>query len=70
MFRNGQLAKREYRAQRSKDAFVKYLKEQMADPIVRMQTQDDLKKIDVSTFNFFVISQYFVGSSMTQCYNN
>ncbi|XP_033629066.1 endoplasmic reticulum resident protein 44-like [Asterias rubens] len=51
MFRNGQLAKREYRAQRSKDAFVKYLKEQMADPIVRMQTQDDLKKIDESKRN-------------------
>lgn len=51
MFRNGQLAKREYRSQRSKDAFLKYLREQMADPIHRMQTQEDLQKIDVSTFS-------------------
>ncbi|XP_071942733.1 endoplasmic reticulum resident protein 44-like [Antedon mediterranea] len=46
LFRNGRIAKREYRAQRSKDAFVKFVREQMMDPIARWNTPADIDNID------------------------
>ncbi|XP_072034842.1 endoplasmic reticulum resident protein 44-like [Amphiura filiformis] len=46
LFRNGRLAKREYRSQRSKDAFVSFIQEQMKDPIVMLQDKMALNNID------------------------
>ncbi|XP_022112151.1 endoplasmic reticulum resident protein 44-like isoform X2 [Acanthaster planci] len=51
MFRNGQLAKREYRSQRSKDAFMNFLRDQVKDSINQMQTKEDVQKIDQSKRN-------------------
>ncbi|XP_033110177.1 endoplasmic reticulum resident protein 44-like [Anneissia japonica] len=46
LFRNGRIAKREYRAQRSKEAFVKFVQDQMADPIVKWAKPSDIDNID------------------------
>lgn len=44
--RNGQQAKREYRGQRSKEAFVKFVKEQLIDPIKEFGNLKDLEHLD------------------------
>lgn len=43
---NGQPMKREYRGQRSKDAFVSYVKKQLADPVKEFTTIKDLEHLD------------------------
>ena len=48
VIRNGQPAKREYRGQRSVDAFVEYVKKQLADPIKEFSSINDINDIDVS----------------------
>ena len=48
VIRNGQPAKREYRGQRSVDAFVEYVKKQLADPIKEFFSLTDIQNIDVS----------------------
>jgi endoplasmic reticulum resident protein 44 len=42
----GALAKREYRGQRSVEAFVTYIKEQVQDPIKQFHTLDELKELE------------------------
>ncbi|KAB0794661.1 hypothetical protein PPYR_11500 [Photinus pyralis] len=44
--RNGQVAKREYRGQRSTDAFVTYMKTQLEDPIIEFKSLTDLVNLD------------------------
>uniref|UniRef100_A0A1B6LJL3 Thioredoxin domain-containing protein n=1 Tax=Graphocephala atropunctata TaxID=36148 RepID=A0A1B6LJL3_9HEMI len=46
VIRNGQPAKREYRGQRSKEAFVDFIKKQMEDPIKEFHDLNDLKSLD------------------------
>lgn len=42
----GQLAKREYRGQRSAEAFVTFVKDQIRDPVAEFKALDDLKTIE------------------------
>lgn len=55
--RNGQTAKKEYRGQRSADAFLEYVKKQLEDPIKEfvslkdLETLDDKKRIIVGYFD-------------------
>ena len=56
LFRNGRLAKREYRSQRSKDAFVSFIKEQMKESIVMLQDKNALNNIDVSSTSQFLLN--------------
>ena len=44
--RNGQLAKREYRGQRSADAFLQFVKEQTKDPIKEFKELKELTEMD------------------------
>jgi len=44
--RNGQLAKREYRGQRSADAFLNFVKEQNKDPVKEFKELKDLTDVD------------------------
>ncbi|EDV99888.1 endoplasmic reticulum resident protein 44 [Drosophila grimshawi] len=44
--RNGQLSKREYRGQRSADAFLEFVKKQLEDPIKEFKTLKDLEVLD------------------------
>ncbi|XP_002736479.1 endoplasmic reticulum resident protein 44-like [Saccoglossus kowalevskii] len=47
LFRNGRVAKREYRGQRSRDAFQTYIRNQVKDPINRLSELSDITtKID------------------------
>lgn len=48
LFRHGRLAKREYRSQRSKDAFIQFIREQLKDPVVQLPGPADVAKLDVS----------------------
>ena len=50
MFRNGQLIKREYRGQRSVEAITQFVREQVKDPLTRVESLDDLDNLDVSIF--------------------
>jgi endoplasmic reticulum resident protein 44 len=55
--RNGETAKKEYRGQRSADAFLEYVKKQLEDPIKEfvslkdLETLDDKKRIIVGYFD-------------------
>ena len=44
--RNGQIAKREYRGQRSAESFVKFVEEQTTDPIIEFQSLEELQNLD------------------------
>ncbi|KAH8303720.1 hypothetical protein KR018_008556, partial [Drosophila ironensis] len=44
--RNGQLSKREYRGQRSSDAFLEFVKKQLEDPIQEFKSLKDLENLD------------------------
>lgn len=46
LFRNGQPAKREYRGQRSTDAFVTFIKNQLEDPIKEFTQLNELINLD------------------------
>ncbi|XP_055684702.1 endoplasmic reticulum resident protein 44 [Lutzomyia longipalpis] len=46
VIRNGQPLKREYRGQRSVEAFSEYVRKQMEDPIQEFQTLKDLEHLD------------------------
>ncbi|KAB7503072.1 Endoplasmic reticulum resident protein 44 [Armadillidium nasatum] len=46
LLRNGQAAKREYRGQRSSEAIAEFITEQLRDPITKITSLDDLKKVD------------------------
>ena len=46
LFRNGQPAKREYRGQRSSDAFVEFIKNQLEDPIKEFSHISELNNLD------------------------
>lgn len=57
IIRNGQVTKKEYRGQRSADAFVEYVKKQLEDPtkefasLKDLDTLDDKKRIIVGYFD-------------------
>lgn len=57
VIRNGQVTKKEYRGQRSADAFVEYAKKQLEDPIKEftslkdLETMDDKKRIVIGYFD-------------------
>lgn len=57
IIRNGQVTKKEYRGQRSADAFVEYVKKQLEDPIKEfvslkdLDTLDDKKRIVIGYFD-------------------
>lgn len=44
--RNGQLSKREYRGQRSAEAFVEFVRQQLVDPIKEFKALKDLENLD------------------------
>ncbi|EDW46102.1 endoplasmic reticulum resident protein 44 [Drosophila sechellia] len=44
--RNGQLSKREYRGQRSAEAFLEFVKKQLEDPIQEFKSLKDLENLD------------------------
>lgn len=44
--RNGQLAKREYRGQRSAESFVKFVAEQTLDPVIEFKDLNELNTLD------------------------
>ena len=44
--RNGQLAKREYRGQRSAESFVKFVADSTADPINEFKSLEELQNLD------------------------
>ncbi|XP_037919179.1 endoplasmic reticulum resident protein 44 isoform X2 [Hermetia illucens] len=46
IIRNGQPTKREYRGQRSTEAFVEFVKKQLEDPIKEFQSLKDLQNLD------------------------
>lgn len=46
VIRNGQQSKREYRGQRSKEAFVQFVKDQLIDPIKEFSSLKDLEHLD------------------------
>lgn len=46
LFRNGQPAKREYRGQRSTEAFVNFIRNQLEDPIKEFSELSQLTKLD------------------------
>lgn len=46
LFRNGRLAKREYRGQRSKDAFVQFIRDQLVDPVVQLPNPAEIPKLN------------------------
>ena len=46
IIRNGQVTKKEYRGQRSADAFVEYAKKQLEDPIKEFVSLKDLETLD------------------------
>lgn len=46
VIRNGQPTKREYRGQRSADAFLEFVQKQLEDPIVEFHNLKDLEKLD------------------------
>ncbi|XP_791945.2 endoplasmic reticulum resident protein 44 [Strongylocentrotus purpuratus] len=48
LFRGGQLAKREYRSQRSKDAFVSHIRDNLKDPLVKLTNPDEVPNLDES----------------------
>ena len=46
--RNGIVAKREYRGQRTAEAFVQFIKEQTQDPVQEYKDLQELASMDVS----------------------
>lgn len=50
LFRNGQLMKREYRGQRTSEALLEFVKEQLKDPIKIFQTVEEMESLEVYTF--------------------
>jgi hypothetical protein len=52
VIRNGQPTKREYRGQRSAEAFLSFIQKQLADPIKEFADLKELKDLDVSFFFF------------------
>lgn len=46
IIRNGQPAKREYRGQRSKEAFVQFVRDQLKDPIKEFYNLKELEQLD------------------------
>ncbi|CRK91102.1 CLUMA_CG004790, isoform A [Clunio marinus] len=46
VLRNGEVTKKEYRGQRSADAFVEYVKKQLEDPIKEFASLKDLENLD------------------------
>ena len=48
MFVFGEPMKREYRGQRSAEAFEKYVKDQLQSPVVKKESQQDMEAISVS----------------------
>lgn len=46
IIRNGQTIKREYRGQRSAEAFLEFVKKQLEDPIKEFHNLKDLEKLD------------------------
>jgi endoplasmic reticulum resident protein 44 len=48
VIRNGQPTKREYRGQRSAEAFLSFVQKQMADPIKEFKDLKELTVLDVS----------------------
>lgn len=57
MIQNGQPAKREYRGQRSVEAFVEFVKKQLADPIKEFFSLHEIHEFDVCIrpFNVYII---------------
>jgi endoplasmic reticulum resident protein 44 len=66
VIRNGQTSKKEYRGQRSADAFLEYVKKQLEDPIKEfvslkdLETLDDKKRIVVGYFDRRDMPEYSV----------
>jgi endoplasmic reticulum resident protein 44 len=48
VIRNGQSTKREYRGQRSAEAFLSFIQKQLTDPIKEFADLKELKELDVS----------------------
>ena len=54
VIRNGQPIKREYRGQRSAEAFLSFIQKQLADPIKEFTDLKELKELDVSIHYRFI----------------
>lgn len=48
LMRNGSPMKREYRGQRSASALLDYLGAELKDPVIRLNTLDDVQNIKVN----------------------
>lgn len=68
LLRNGQATKREYRGQRSADAFASYIKEQLRDPIKILESLNEIKDLEVrtTTFVFVKCMRWLVSKSRTE----
>lgn len=60
LLRNGQATKREYRGQRSADAFANYIKEQLRDPIKILESLNEIKDLEVRTSNSVAVAETIV----------
>jgi endoplasmic reticulum resident protein 44 len=57
IIRNGQPTKREYRGQRSAEAFLSFIQKQLADPIKEFTDLKELTELDVSIHYHFISLQ-------------
>ncbi|XP_031632132.1 endoplasmic reticulum resident protein 44 [Contarinia nasturtii] len=63
IIQNGEVSKREYRGQRSKEAFVEFVRNQLKDPIKEFAALKDLEKLDTRKR---IIVGYFDRRDMTE----
>lgn len=55
LLRFGQVVKKEYRGQRTADAMAEFVAEQLKDPVVTVQSLDDIKKAKVGLSLFIAL---------------
>jgi len=51
LLRNGQVVKKEYRGQRTADAITEFIKEQLKDPVQKLEVYEDIKKAKVMKYS-------------------
>lgn len=47
LFRNGQVVKKEYRGQRSVDAIVSFIRDELKDPVIEHANLDEMDELEV-----------------------
>lgn len=64
LFRFGQVMKKEYRGQRSVDAFFSFVRDQLENPVNIVQSLDDLDVLDVSIGRVELVDLFLYGWSL------